>query len=241
MTNNIIITGMPGSGKSTLLREIISTIPKKVGFVTNEVLGSDGKRTGFEIETNNSNHAILASTNLYQTAQFKVSRYGVSLQGLETIMPQVSEFSKEDLLYLDEIGQMQLYSGQFNKFVTNYLDSANICLATLTKAYDSEFIKSIKSRQDSFIFEITLENRELRQKQISAFLQKIKKASKYVSQPERFGVYQGIWYIQSDHGIEQLTQTENGWICDCDFYAEHKICSHEMALVQVLKSQIPNQ
>ena len=59
MQKNILITGKPKSGKSTLLKGLITDIPNKTGFVTNEILGESG-RVGFEIGTRTGRRTMLA-------------------------------------------------------------------------------------------------------------------------------------------------------------------------------------
>jgi len=102
MRKNIIITGEPKSGKSTLLKKLIADIPSGVGFVTNEMLGENG-RVGFEIETYAKQKTILAHVD-FETPN-KVSKYFVNVNNLETILPSVSHFDNSNVLYLDEIGQ----------------------------------------------------------------------------------------------------------------------------------------
>src|SRR3989344_1751408 len=107
MRKNILITGLPKSGKSTLLESVVSKIPNKVGFLTREVK-IDGARVGFEIESHTGNKSILA--HIAHKAEHKVSRYFVDVNSLNAIIPTVKEFQIADTLYLDEIGEMQLFS-----------------------------------------------------------------------------------------------------------------------------------
>lgn len=156
MQKNVLITGMPKSGKSTILRRLVENIPNKVGFVTNEVLGADG-RVGFEMETHAGNKAVLAHIDL-QTGR-KVSKYFVDIDSLESLIPEMSDFDN-NFIYLDEIGEMQLSSNRFKELVLKYLDSPNPCIATLSSVYEDDFIRGIKKRADVTIVEITPENRD---------------------------------------------------------------------------------
>ena len=106
MQKNIIITGEPKSGKSTLLANIIKDIPNTVGIVTKEIQKNNA-RVGFEIESHANHKVILA--HIESETKYKVSKYFVNIENLESILSEISTFKKGDLLYLDEIGQMQLF------------------------------------------------------------------------------------------------------------------------------------
>ncbi len=232
MQKNILITGKPKSGKSTLLRKLISTIPNKVGFVTNEILGEDG-RVGFEIETSAGHTAVLAHID-FQTEE-KVSKYSVDIRNLESMLPEVSDFEKGDLLYLDEIGQMQLFSEKFKELVVQYLDSPNTCLATLSYVFEDDFTKQIKERGDIVLIEISAEDREEKGEFITQLLKKIEKARRYISESERFTVQDSRVDLMSEHGTRHLTCVDGAWRCDCEFSARYGICSHAIATREIVK------
>jgi len=223
---------MPRSGKSTLLKKIIQQFDNKVGFVTNEVR-KDGERIGFEIETNAGEKSMLANVDF--KTNFKVSRYFVDIENLDLMISKVENFEKNDFLFLDEIGQMELFSEKFKVLVEKYLDSTNICIATLSKIYSNEFIEDIKRRNDIFLIEITESNRDEKEKYLETLLRKIAKAKRYVSEPDRFSINQHEVSIRTDHGTRILTEQKKGWICSCEFFKENKVCSHVIALEEYLK------
>ena len=233
MKQNILITGLPKSGKSTLLRKTIQNYKHRIGFVTNEVR-DNGTRVGFEIETYSGAKTMLASVNF--KTKYKVSKYCVEINNLNTIITEVANFSSGDLLFLDEIGQMELFSKKFKWLVTRYLDSDNICIATLTKVYNDDFIEAVRQRSDVIIVEIAKKNLDTMQEFVENLIKKIIKAKKYVSQPERFTIKPDQALIRSEHGIRNLYRYKNKWLCDCDFFQENKICSHTIALEQFLKN-----
>ncbi len=234
MRKNILITGMPRSGKSTLLKKIISIQENKVGFVTNEVRKND-ERVGFEIETNLGEKSALANVD-FKTS-FKVSKYFVGISNLDKIMPKVAEFNSDDFLYIDEIGQMELFSDSFKQLAIKYLDSQNTCIATLSKVYSDGFTEQVKNRDDVILIEISEENRDLKEKYIEALIKKISKAKKYISEPKRFSIKANNASINTDHGIRNLKKMEDGWSCDCEFFKENLICSHVIALEEYLKAR----
>ncbi len=234
MKNNIIITGLPGSGKSTLLKKIVTDCSNKVGFVTSEIL-NEGKRTGFVAETCFGERSIIASIGFCNkstenTHIFKVSKYFVSTKNLNRIIPQVSNFKKKDLLYLDEIGQMQARSSLFRELVSKYLDSENISILTLSSVYTDDFINDIKSREDTILVKINKKNRKEKEVFVKKLLEKILKAKRYASEPWRFNIECNKITMTTDHGEKHLIYSKDKWVCDCDFYAKNKICSHALAV-----------
>ncbi len=171
MQKNILITGKPKSGKSTLLKKLVSDIPNKVGFVTNEILGQAG-RVGFEAETFAGEKTTIAHVD-FQTPQ-QVSKYFVDTNNLEAVLPKVAKFGANDFLYLDEIGQMQLLSKEFKQLVLKYLDSPNTCLATLSCIFEDDFTRALKERNDITLVEISAEDREEKERLIRQLIQKIR-------------------------------------------------------------------
>jgi len=230
MIKNILITGIPKSGKSTLLRKIISTLPNKVGFVTTEIRDDNG-RVGFEIETHKAAKSVLAHINFNTPHQ--VSKYFVDIKNLEKILPQVLEFSANDILYLDEIGQMQLFSSDFEKLVEKYLDAENTLIATLSAVYQNSFTDSIRKRKDIYIVEISENDREKKGEFIKQLIRKIEKAKGYIAQPDRFIRNENSIELKSEHGTRILSKIEGNWTCNCDFFSNFEICSHVIAAQEI--------
>ena len=171
MIKKILITGLPRSGKSTLLEKVIHEIDNKKGFITREVRANE-ERTGFEIVTHDGRKKMLSSVNF--KSSYKVSRYFVDVDGLDEIVATLRDYGQE-LLYIDEIGQMELFSENFKDLVTNYLNSDNVFIATVSKVYEDDFIRRIKSRKDVLLYEITPENRGEKLAEIKDYLKKLLK------------------------------------------------------------------
>ncbi|MFA4887274.1 MAG: nucleoside-triphosphatase [Candidatus Nanoarchaeia archaeon] len=239
MKTNILITGIPRSGKSTALRKAISDLSPKVGFVTNEVR-EHGERSGFEIETYNRQRATLASLHLptpYKVPRHSVpgSYYYLQPDSLEAILPGIQTFTPEDLLYIDELGQMQLGSEKLQQTAQCYLDAPNTALFTISAVYSHPFIDLVKQRNDSILVQITEETREQQQTYIGKLIGKIAKAKKYATESERFLPYREETVLVSEHGRRTLTKKGEEWNCDCDFHKKHDLCSHSMALEAVIQ------
>ncbi len=231
MQKNILITGKPKSGKSTLLRNLVSNIPDKVGFITNEIRNESG-RVGFEIETNLGHKTILAHID-FKTPH-KVSKYFVDVEKLDSIIPEVSRFGKDDLLYLDEIGQMELFSEAFKKLVLTFLNSENTCLATISAVYEDNFTQTIKKRKDIILVEISAEDREEKEMFMRQLLKKVEKARKYISEPQRFTLRNSEVTLRSEHGTRKLVKRGRAWECSCEFFNQYGICSHIIATEELV-------
>lgn len=231
---NIIITGLPKSGKSTLLDKVLKPYANKIGFITKEIRNEHG-RVGFNIVTHQGFEIRLAHTQL--KTSHNVGKFFVDIGALQDAVTRVSIFSPEDILYLDEIGQMQLFSDNFKKLVRKYLDSENIVVATITSVYEDEFTQSIRARDDVYIVEISEQNHEDKTQFVQKLIQKAVKAKIYILSPERFRRSGNTVTMSSEHGTRSLTliKTQNSWTCDCDFFAQHTICSHAIATQAIFK------
>lgn len=165
----LLLTGPPKIGKTTIFNSVLSNVDDKQGFIASEIRETN-ERVGFKLISAKGEEAILAHVNI--ATPHKVSRYSVDIDALDKFIDPLFDFNHDQLLYIDEIGQMELFSSQFKKLVETYLSSNNNFLATITSVYDDEFTKSIKSKNSVIIIELTLENRE----EIQIVLQSIVKS-----------------------------------------------------------------
>lgn len=154
---NILITGKPHVGKSTLLNEVITNVKNTCGFVTLE-LTEKGERSGFELVSSAGIRAVLASTK--SESSIRVSRYGVELQAFNDFLSTLMQPKDGTLLYIDEIGQMELFSDMFKDMVRQYIESPNLFIGTLSSVYNDVFTENLRARNDVQILHMTLENRD---------------------------------------------------------------------------------
>lgn len=122
---------MPGTGKTTLIQEAISRLKIKAsGFYTREIRNR-GIREGFEIITLSNERTILAHTNI--SSPYRVSKYGVALENLEKVaVPEIQKAIQEaQLIIIDEIGKMELFSPAFRETVWQALSSGKKVLGTI--------------------------------------------------------------------------------------------------------------
>lgn len=154
----IFLTGTPHCGKSTLISKIVDKTRDKIGFITHEIPDNAGGRFGFELSDMSDNKAILA--HVESKSPIRVSKYGVNIREFDSFIKPLFDIAPRKLLYIDEIGQMELYSDDFIKLVRLYLDSDNNFIGTLSSIFDHELIEEIKSNPNHVIYEITVNNRD---------------------------------------------------------------------------------
>ena len=155
----ILVTGVPGSGKTTLIEKVVAQLDLPVaGFITREIR-EKGHRVGFSIETLDGQSGVLAHVDF--KSRFRVGRYGVQLETIDKLaVPSLVVNSSEVLIVIDEIGKMECFSEAFRKAVVKVLNSPNPVLATIAMKGDS-FVKSLKSRDDVSVIELTQANRDM--------------------------------------------------------------------------------
>lgn len=153
----LLLTGRPKSGKTTLLENFIEAVPNKQGFVTQEVL-ENSQRIGFELVSSTGKAATLASTN--SDSELKVSKYGVELHLLDEFLSELPPIENGSLVYVDEIGQMELYSDSFKRLISSYLDMDNVYVGTISSVYQDDFTQQVLARGDVLLLKIDQNNRE---------------------------------------------------------------------------------
>ncbi len=151
-----LLTGKPGAGKTKLLQGFIEQIPNKQGFVAEEVL-EKGERTGFQLVSSEGKIAMFASVD--SPSPIRVSKYGVDVETLNQFLHDLPPFDPKNMVYIDEIGPMQLYSADFKRLVTQILDTATLYVGTVKYHSDDEFIAAVRARDDVALLCVTPENR----------------------------------------------------------------------------------
>lgn len=156
----ILLTGQPHSGKSTLLSRLVANIDNKQGFLTREVINSHkpGERVGFELISAHGNTATLA--HMDSNSDIRVSKYGVETDSLDAFLSSLQDFKDGQLLYLDEVGQMQLNSVAFQDLARKYMATKNDFIGTITAVYEHEFVEEAKSAFGIELIEVTPDNRD---------------------------------------------------------------------------------
>ncbi|HHT9125688.1 MAG TPA: NTPase [Candidatus Brocadiia bacterium] len=158
MFKNVLITGSPGVGKTTVIKTVIPLLNVKAGGFFTEEIRVKGNREGFAVETLDGQKGVLSHINF--KSPYNVGKYGVDVQSFEQIaIPAIESAIKDkELIVIDEIGKMELFSEGFKEAVIKALDSKKPVLGVIKRGSDG-FINAIKARNDVKIFTITYENR----------------------------------------------------------------------------------
>ena len=126
-----LLTGRPGTGKTSLIKQAIAVMRGKAGGFYTEEIRSEGVRQGFRLVTLDGQSAILAHVNIHSPHQ--VSKYGVNIDNLDRV--GVSALLKAaqqcDLVVVDEIGKMELFSANFREAILQIINSGKRALGTI--------------------------------------------------------------------------------------------------------------
>ena len=131
MANVYLLTGSPGTGKTTVIRQAIARSKVKAGGFYTEEIRSGGTRLGFRIITLDGQDAILAHVDNH--SRYRVSKYGVDVQNLDNVgVAAINQaIDESDLIVIDEIGKMELFSPRFREAVLKAIDSGKKVLGTI--------------------------------------------------------------------------------------------------------------
>ncbi|TKJ23322.1 MAG: hypothetical protein CEE43_04085 [Promethearchaeota archaeon Loki_b32] len=170
MTEKILITGPPRCGKSTLISKLIEYYNNKkectiYGFLTPEIR-ERGNRIGFNIvDIYSGKISQLARVGDFKI-KYKVGKYNVFIEEFDKyIEDNLSlEGKKIDLIVIDEIGRMELFSDKFQNFIKNIFSLKISILATIglklshpLKTYllnlPSVLLLNLNKRNSQLIFE----------------------------------------------------------------------------------------
>lgn len=126
-----LITGLPGVGKTSLILSLLETLPgTKGGFYTREIREA-GQRVGFQVTDLHGREGVLA--HVRRAGPPRVGRYGVDLKTFEDIGVQavIGALGEADLIVIDEIGKMELFSHRFQTVLFDVLKGPRPLLGTI--------------------------------------------------------------------------------------------------------------
>ncbi len=166
----LLLTGAPGVGKTTALIKTAEALKARgisVGGMISREARRNNNRVGFEIiDLTSGGHGWLAQINGVGPS---VGKYHVKLPDLENIGVQAITNAVErcQVIAVDEVGPMELYSKQFKQAVMQALDSGKPMLAVVHAKAKDPLIEAAKRRADAEVYTVTLVNRDALPKQLA--------------------------------------------------------------------------
>jgi len=126
-----LLTGRPGTGKTSLIKEAASRLRGRAGGFYTEEIRAEGTRLGFKLLTLDGQEAVLAHVDF--RSRYRVGKYGVDIDGLEQVgVPALAEAIRlRDVIVVDEIGKMELFSNRFREVVLEAVHSGKPVLGTI--------------------------------------------------------------------------------------------------------------
>lgn len=118
-------------GKTSLIKQALAEMKGRAGGFYTEEIRTRGVREGFRLVTLDGQTATLAHVDI--TSPYRVSKYGVDITSLDRVGVSALRQAAEqcDLVVIDEIGKMELFSAKFREAVLNILNSGKRLLATI--------------------------------------------------------------------------------------------------------------
>ena len=166
MRKNILLTGIQGSGRTTLIRKLSEVFKEfnPAGFYTAEIT-EEGMQTGLLVASLFGDSRVLAHVGL--KSKYSVGRLGVDIKGFEALRDNVfSKDKKTGLYFIDEIGSAESLSKNFCKLVIELLNGEKPVIASISDK-GTGIISEVKKRHDVKIHPISLENPDLKLKELT--------------------------------------------------------------------------
>jgi nucleoside-triphosphatase len=126
-----LLTGGPGVGKTTIIQRALDRTRVSAGGFFTEEIRSVGVRQGFKIVTLDGESATLSHTGI--RSPYRVGKYGVDIEALERVgVAAIREAARgHEMVVIDEIGKMELYSKTFREAVEEAINSGKRVLGTI--------------------------------------------------------------------------------------------------------------
>ena len=152
-----LLTGRPGTGKTSLIKQAITGMRGKAGGFYTEEIRSGGVREGFRLVTLDGQHTILAHVDIH--SPYRVSKYGVDIASLDRVgVSALNQAANEgNLVIVDEIGKMELFSANFREAVWQVISSGKKVLGTIM-FQANPWADAIKRQSQVNLVEVTRAN-----------------------------------------------------------------------------------
>ena len=75
----------------------------------------------------------------------------------------------------------------------------------------------------------------------SSLISKIEKAKRYAQEKDRVTFSEFKVSFRGEHNNYTISYKEGKWHCSCRFFSRQAVCSHTMALQQILAEMLPKE
>ena len=160
----MILTGDPGVGKTTVLQKTVRALGEQsvsVGGMISREVREAGNRVGFEV-LNIASDQVGWLARINQNSGPRVGKYRVNLGDLDGVGVRAinDALAASDVIAIDEIGPMELFSEKFKTSIRNVLESSKLVIAVVHFRSRDPLVDLAKERADAEVFVVSEENRE---------------------------------------------------------------------------------
>ena len=167
---HLLIVGRAGVGKTTLMKRLVQALRGRAidGFLTEE-LREEGQRTGFWLSPLDGRQMLLAHRQL--DSPHRVGPYRVNVAVLDDVAVPVIRrgIHHAFLLFLDELGKMELCSSRFQSAAQEAFDHGPSVVAT-AGVDPIPWLLSLKRRKDVELVPLSSSNRQAVAEELTARL-----------------------------------------------------------------------
>ena len=167
----LLLTGPPGVGKTTVIQTVLSGIEIRAGGFYTQEMRRGGRRVGFSLKTLDGAEGVLA--HIDYPRRYRVGRYGVDLNRFEAVaLPALERaLGEKELIVIDEIGKMELFSERFQEMVEHILAQDKRHLLGVIHQGREPFAASVRQREDVEVMAVSVQTRDALPAQIITRLQ----------------------------------------------------------------------
>jgi nucleoside-triphosphatase len=160
----LVVTGAPGVGKTTLMTRLIERLRARgvrVGGIISYEKRHLGRRVGFEILALSSGERGMLATESHGLGP-RVGRYVVNLETLARVAaPSILEAIRSaDVIVVDEVGPMELFSPEFRRAVEACLESDKTLLMVVHERSRDPLVRRIREEAGGDVVVVDAESRD---------------------------------------------------------------------------------